>query len=71
MKWLSELETSVAEAVGYLYLSGQLEKIGTKEGTEITFTDAEGKVHTGKVDKNGNVLIDNGDGTQTIWKDVY
>lgn len=71
MNWLSELETMVAEAVGYLYLSRQLEKIGTKAGTEITFTDAEGNTHTGKVDKDGNVVIDNGDGTQTVWKDVY
>lgn len=71
MNWLSDLETMVAEAVGYLYLSRQLEKIGTKAGTEITFTDAEGNTHTGKVDKNGNVVIDNGDGTQTVWKDVY
>ena len=71
MNWLSDLETMVAEAVGYLYLSRQLEKIGTKAGTEITFTDAEGNTHTGKVDKDGNVVIDNGDGTQTVWKDVY
>ena len=71
MKWLEELETQVAQAVGYLSLSRQLEDIGTKAGTEITFTDAEGNSHTGKVDKNGNVVVTNDDGTTTTWKNVY
>lgn len=71
MTWLEELEDTVAQAVGYLALSRQLEDIGVKEGTKITFTNAEGQTLTGKVDKNGNVVVDNGDGTKTTYKDVY
>ena len=71
MKWLEELENQVAQAIGYLSLSRQLEEIGTKEGTKITFTDAEGNTHTGTVDKNGNVVVKNADGSTTTWKDVY
>lgn len=71
MTWLEELEDTVAQAVGYLALSRQLEDIGVKEGTKITFANAEGQTLTGKVDKNGNVVVDNGDGTKTTYKDVY
>jgi hypothetical protein len=71
MKWLEELENQVAQAIGYLSLSRQLEEIGTKEGTKITFTDAEGNTHTGTVDKNGNVVVKNANGSTTTWKDVY
>lgn len=71
MNWLKELENQVAQAIGYLSLSRQLEEIGTKEGTKITFTDAEGNTHTGTVDKNGNVVVKNADGSTTTWKDVY
>ena len=69
--WAGDLQTTVAEAVSYLYLSRQLENLGVKKGTEITFTNAEGQVLTGKVDKKGNVVVDNGDGTTTTYKDVY
>ena len=71
MDWMSQLEDEVAQAVTYLALSRQLEDIGTKSGTKVTFTDANGQTHTGKVDKNGNVVVTNSDGSTVTWKDVY
>ena len=71
MAWLSELEKMVAEATGYLSLTRQLEDIKVKAGTEITFTNAEGKTLTGTVDKKGNVVVTNADGSTTTYKDVY
>lgn len=71
MKWLSELEKMVAEATGYLSLTRQLETIGGLSGKQITFTNAEGKTLTGTVDKKGNVVVTNADGSTTTYKDVY
>jgi hypothetical protein len=52
-------------------LNRQLEDIGTKAGTEITFTDANGITRTGVVDKDGNVVVTDENGNKTIWKDVF
>ena len=71
MDWLKSLETLVAQAVGFLSLNRQLEDLGVKEGTQITFTNKEGKKLTGTVDKNGNVVVDNGNGTTTTYTGVY
>lgn len=71
MKWLKELETQVAEATAYLAMTRQLEDIGISAGKQIAFTNAEGQTLTGKVDKNGNVVVTNADGSTTTYKDVY
>lgn len=71
MVWLEELQKQVGEAVGFLSISRQLENIGTEVGKSITFTNAEGKTLTGKVDKDGNVVVTNPDGSKTIYKNVY
>ena len=71
MNWLSEIEDLVAQGMAYISMTRQLEEVGTKEGTKITFTNANGEELTGKVDKNGNVVIQNGDGTTTTYKDVF
>jgi hypothetical protein len=49
----------------------QLEDIGTKAGSSITFTNANGEKLTGTVDKEGNVVVKNSDGSTTTYKDVF
>ena len=71
MKWLEELENTVAQAAAFISSSRQLETIGTKEGGTVTFTNIDGQTLTGKVDKNGNVVVTNADGSTTTYKDVY
>ena len=69
--WAQELIDQVAQGIAYLEISRQLEDIGTKEGTEISFTNAGGETLTGKVDKNGNVVVTNSDGSTITYKDVF
>ena len=69
--WAQELIDQVAQGIAYLELSRQLEDIGTKEGTSISFTNANGQTLTGKVDKNGNVVVTNSDGSTITYKDVF
>lgn len=66
MEWLKELNANVASALAYLKVGRQLEDLGLKEGTEITFVTADGKTLTGKVDKEGNVTVDG-----KTYSDVY
>lgn len=71
MNWLSELEDQVAQGVAYLEMQRQLEDIGTKEGNKISFTTASGQTLSGTVDKEGNVVVKNPDGSTTTYKDVF
>lgn len=71
MNWLSELEDQVAQGVAYLEMQRQLEDIGTKEGSKISFTTASGQTLNGTVDKEGNVVVKNPDGSTTTYKDVF
>ena len=71
MAWLEELEDLVAQGFAYLEMGRQLEDIGTKAGSSITFTNANGQKLTGTVDKNGNVVVKNSDGSTTTYKDVF
>lgn len=57
MQWLEELNQQVAQAISYLMTGRQLEYLGVKEGTKITFTTADGKTLTGTADKEGNVIV--------------
>lgn len=66
MEWLKELNANVASALAYLKVGRQIENLGLKEGTEITFTTADGKVVKGKMDKQGNVTVDG-----KTYSDVY
>jgi hypothetical protein len=43
-----------------LELGRQLEDLGVKENTKISFTSADGKEMTGVVDKSGNVVASDG-----------
>lgn len=69
--WVNELMGQVAEGVAYLEMTRQLEDIGTKEGTKVSFTNAKNEKLTGIVDKNGNVVVTNSDGSTTTYKDVF
>ncbi len=71
MQWLADLQKDVKSAVSYLAITRQLEDIGTKEGTKITFTNGNEQVLTGTVDKNGNVVVKNDDGSTTTYKNVF
>ena len=71
MKWLKELEDQVSQGFAYLEMGRQLEDIGTKAGSSITFTNANGQKLTGTVDKDGNVVVKNSDGSTTTYKDVF
>ena len=71
LNWVNDLMDQVAQGIAYLELSRQLEDIGTKEGTSISFTNANGQTLTGKVDKNGNVVVTNSDGSTITYKDVF
>ena len=71
MEWLNNLENLIAQAVGFLANNRQLEDLGVKEGTQITFTNKEGNKLTGTVDKNGNVVVQNPNGTTTTYTGVY
>ena len=65
--WL-EIQNQLSQAVGYLKVGRQLENLGLKEGTEITFENKlTGNIIKGKVDKNGNVTDSNG----WIFDNVY
>ena len=69
--WADELIKQVAQGVAYLEMTRQLEDIGTKEGTQISFTNANGETLTGTVDKEGNVVVKNSDNSTTTYRDVY
>ena len=71
LNWVNDLMDQVAQGIAYLELSRQLEDIGTKEGTSISFTNANGQTLTGKADKNGNVVVTNSDGSTITYKDVF
>ena len=71
MDWLKTLEDQVAQGIAYLEQSRQLEVLGTKEGTQISFTNAKGERLTGTVDKDGNVVVKNKDGSTITYKDVF
>ena len=71
MNWLKTLEDQVAQGFSYLEMGRQLEDIGTKAGSSITFTNANGEKLTGTVDKEGNVVVKNSDGSTTTYKDVF
>ena len=68
VKWLEDLETMIAQSMEWKMKGGQLENSETvKKGDKITFTNAKGKELTGTVDKDGNVVLDDG----SYYKDVY
>ena len=71
LNWVNDLMDQVAQGIAYLEMQRQLEDIGTKEGTSISFTNANGQTLTGKADKNGNVVVTNKDGSTITYKDVF
>ena len=71
LNWVNELMDQIAQGVAYLEMQRQLEDIGTKEGTKISFTTADNRILNGTVDKNGNVVVTNDDGSTVTYKDVF
>ena len=69
--WADELIDQVAQGIAYLEQSRQLEDLGTKEGTQISFTNAKGERLTGTVDSEGNVVVKNSNGSTSTYKDVF
>ena len=69
--WADELIDQVAQGIAYLEQSRQLEDLGTKEGTQISFTNAKGERLTGTVDNEGNVVVKNSNGSTSTYKDVF
>lgn len=58
-EWWNDFNNMIAQALAYLEVGRQLEDIGVTN-QEITFTNSEGKVLTGKVDDKGNVIASDG-----------
>jgi streptomycin 6-kinase len=54
VNWLNELNTNVAKALSWLQGGGALQSL-YGEGSEVTFTTADGKTVTGKINANGDV----------------
>ena len=67
MEWLNETNGMIAQALAYLEVGRQLESIGLKEGTSISFTNQNGQKLSGIVDKDGNVIATDGQ----IYDNVY
>lgn len=65
MEWMNDTNTMIAQALSYLEVGRQLESLG-KDGQAIKFTTADGKILSGKVDKDGNVTVDG-----YTYKDIY
>ena len=66
MKWLDDINLSIAEALSYLKVGRQLEGL-QMEGEQITFTNAEGQTKSGKVDAQGNITTSDGE----LYTEVY
>lgn len=71
MKWLSEIEEQLKAALNYLRVGRSTEALlgrgELKEGQTITFTTADGKTISGKVDSKGNVT----DSSGNVYENVY
>ena len=65
MEWMNDTNTMIAQALSYLEVGRQLESL-EKDGQAIKFTTADGKILSGKVDKDGNVTVDG-----YTYKDIY
>lgn len=59
--WVNELLDQIAQGIAYLELTRQLEDVGTKEGTKISFTTAGEKL-TGALNDNGEVELEDSSG---------
>ena len=57
MNWLQELQNIVALGFAYLSSNRQIKNLGVEAGRSINFTDRNGKVLTGVVDENGDVIV--------------
>ena len=60
MEWMNETNDMIAQGLAYLELGRQLEDIGVDQDSEIEFTTKDGRVITGKVDSEGNVIGSDG-----------
>ena len=70
MKWLEELENNVAKAIEWLMMGNSTSSLKNKgelqKGDKVTFTTADGKKVTGKVNSKGQVVADG-----QIYEGVY
>ena len=67
MEWLNDTNNMIAQALAYLEIGRQLEDIGSKAGTQIEFTTADGRVLTGIINSDGSVTASDG----STYNNVY
>ena len=70
MNWLKELEDNVAKAVEWLKIGNSTSSLkdqgDLKKGDKVTFTTADNKTLTGKVNSKGQVVVDG-----QVYEGVY
>ena len=70
MNWLKELEDNVAKAVEWLKIGNSVSSLkdqgDLKKGDKVTFTTADNKTLTGKVNSKGQVVVDG-----QVYEGVY
>ena len=65
MDWLKELEGDVAQALDWLN-TGAFKTLYQEDDT-VQFTTKDGKVLSGTVDKQGNVVVEDEEGNQSLY----
>ena len=72
MKWLEELENTVAKAYQWLTVGNSTESLldrgELKKGQKISFTTADGKKVTGTLDDKGNVTTESGEKYEGVYR---
>ena len=72
MKWLEELENTVAKAYQWLTVGNSTESLldrgELKKGQKISFTTADGKKVTGTLDAKGNVTTKSGEKYKGVYR---
>ena len=72
MKWLEELENTVAKAYQWLTVGNSTESLldrgELKKGQKISFTTADGKKVTGTLDAKGNVTTESGEKYKGVYR---
>lgn len=70
-EWMSDLGSTVAQALAYVMGINQLENLDSMAGKTIEVKDKNGNSYTGTVDDKGNFTGQDANGNNVIFKDVY
>ena len=70
-EWMSDLGSTVAQALAYVMGINQLENLDGMAGKTIEVKDKNGNSYTGTVDDKGNFTGQDANGNNVIFKDVY